>query len=101
MLIEPEHENLRVGSAQHVHVAKPVIQTIMCIMGILSALAIIGGTAAIIWNAFSPTQTNLFEASISTGYVGVAFAALGLICMVFVLRAVLTNIYRLAALPNE
>ena len=92
---------MRFESAEHVRAAKPILNTIVILMGILSALAIIGGIISIIWNALSPTEFDIFGAELTTGHVGVAFTALGLICMVFVVRSILKYTHKLAALKND
>lgn len=86
---------------RHLRAARPTINKIVVIMGVLSGLAIIGGIGAIVWNAYSPTEMSFIGASVSTGHVGVAFAALGLICMVAVMRTVLKTLHRLAELPDN
>ena len=88
-------------SAIHVRAAKPVLNKIVIIMGILSGLAIVGGIIGIVWNAVSPTKFKILGAELSTGHVGVSFAALGLISMLFVARSVLKYTHKLASLPND
>ena len=85
----------------HVREARPTINAIVYIMGGLSGLAVLGGIGAIVWNAYAPTEMDLFGVKVSTGHVGVAFAALGLVCMVFVVRSVLKHLHMLAALPDN
>ncbi len=88
-------------SAIHLDAAKPVLNKIVVIMGILSGLSIIGGILGILWNTISPTEFDLFGAKLSTGHIGVAFTALGLICMVLVVRSVLKFTHKLAALQEN
>lgn len=85
----------------HVEAAKPVLSKVVIIMGMLSGLAIIGGIVGIVWNAMSPTKFNIWGAELSTGHVGVSITALGLICMVVVVRSVLKYTHKLAELPND
>ena len=85
----------------HVEAAKPVLSKVVITMGVLSGLAIIGGIVGIVWNAVSPTEFNIWGAELSTGHVGVAIIALGLICMVLVVRSVLMYTHKLAKLPND
>jgi hypothetical protein len=94
------HQFGRLGTA-HVDSAKPILLSIIRIMGVLSGLAIIGGIGAIVWNAYSPTEMNLFDARVTTGHVGVAFTPLGLITMAFVLRSVLKRTKEIAELPES
>lgn len=47
-------------------------------MGILSGMSISGGIVGIVWDAVSPTEFNFLGVTLTTGHVGVAFAALGL-----------------------
>jgi hypothetical protein len=84
-----------------VEAARPILSRIVYISGGLAGLAIIGGLVGIIWNVFSRTEIDIFGAKITTGHVGVAFVALGFISLIWVYRAVLTNIYGLAALPGD
>ena len=93
--------NIIQGSEIHVQAAMPILNRIIYITGLLSGLAIVGGIVGIIWNAFSPTEIDMFGAKVTTGHVGVDFTALGIIAMVFVVRAVLSNIIKLAALPED
>jgi hypothetical protein len=98
------HKTMRtitLHAPSHVFVARPVLKMVVLVMGLLSGTAIGGGIVAIIWNAVSPTSFNILGATVTTGHVGVAFAALGLITMLFVVRAVLNYTHKLAALPEE
>lgn len=92
---------LEVRGIKHLSAARPVLTAVLVVMGVLSLVAVIGGVAAIIWNATSPTNFTLLGATLSTGHVGVAFAGMGLLCMLFVVRAVLNNIRHLATLPPD
>jgi len=74
---------------------------IIYISGALSGLAIAGGIVGIIWNAFSPTEINFLGVEVNTGHVGVAFTAFGIIAIVFVVKAILSNTVKLAALPDD
>lgn len=89
------------SSEVHVDTASGILITIIVIMGVLSAAAIGGGIVAIVWNTVSPTQLDFFGVTVSTGHVGVAFTALGLISMFFVIRTVLDHIHKLAALRRD
>lgn len=89
------------ASTRHVVVAAPILKMIVIVMGVLAGISLGGGIVAIIWNAFSPTQFDVLGVTLTTGHVGVAFAALGLVTMLFVIRAVLKYTHRLAALPND
>lgn len=88
-------------SPKHIEKASPVIKLIIYIMGFLSALCIIGGLIGIIWNSYSPTQIKILGADISTGHVGVAFTALGIISMLFVSRSVLKHIHLLGQIRER
>lgn len=88
-------------ATEHINAAKPILKLVTIITGILAGLAIIGGIVGIIWNAYSPTMMELFGAKVSTGHVGVAFTALGLIIIYFVFKKVLKSTYDLAALEKE
>ena len=92
---------MKMRNIQHMNADRPTLNSIVYISGGLSALAIIGGIVALVWNAFSPTEMNLFGVRVTTGHVGVAFAALGLICMVLVVRSVMNTLQRLAVLRKD
>ena len=93
--------NNTIDSVSHVVVAQPIFKAIIIVTGILSGLAIIGGIVGIIWNALSPTTLDLLGFKVSTGHVGVAFTALGLIIMYFVFKKVLQGVQNLSALPKD
>lgn len=88
-------------SKVHVQVAKPVLNAVIYVAGALVALAIAGGIVAIVCNAHSPSEFDILGATLSTWHVGVAFAALWLIVMLFVARSVIKHTYKLAKLPKE
>jgi hypothetical protein len=72
--------------------------TVVFMMGALAAMAIIGGVIAIVLNVFSPTEIDFWGVKITTGHVGVAFAAMGLLCMMFILKRVLKYTREIASL---
>ncbi len=69
-------------SVKHVRAADPLLTGIIYSTGALSALSVLGGIIGIIWNAVSPTEIDIFGTKVTTGHVGVAFAALVLLCQV-------------------
>ena len=94
-------QNKKPQAASHVRAAAPTMNKIIYICGILSGLAITGGIVGIIWNSFSPTEISFLGAQVNTGHVGVAFTAFGIIAIVFIVRAILSNTVKLAALPDD
>jgi hypothetical protein len=56
---------------------------------------------AIMWNSVSPTQIKIVGMTVTTGHVGVAFTALGVITLIIGVRSVNKNLYKLAALPPD
>ena len=87
------------GEPQDVEAATPLLTKVLIIVGIIAVLITIGGIIGIIWNAVSPTQISILGMNVSTGSVGVAFVALGVIMVIVIYRAVLKNISELAKLP--
>ena len=90
--------NLNLGP-DHMHAAMPLHKLIIIISGLLSALCIAGGIVAVIQNAKSKTEFELWGAHMTTGDVGVAFVGLGLIIGFFTVRAVLRSQGDLAKIP--
>jgi hypothetical protein len=88
-------------AASHVEVAIPVLKLSLLLTAILGAFCIGGGVVAIIWNSLSPTQFNILGMTVTTGHVGVAFTALGVITVIIGVRSVNKNLYKLAALPPD
>lgn len=81
--------------------AHRVLNAVLSKTAVLSAIAIGGGILAMILNRYSPTSIDIMGAEVNTGHVGVAFAALGLLCMLFTGLGVLRYSYKLASLPNK
>lgn len=77
---------------KHIQEARPIHTVILLLTGILSLVSCVGGIIAIFWNAFAPSEINMLGLHVSTGHVGVAFAALGVISMFLVSRSVLKNL---------
>ena len=98
-MIPPSYHVRR--AVAHVEVAKPILRLSLFITAFLGALAIGGGIVAIVWNTVSPTQISMLGMKVTTGHVGVALAALGIIALIAGVRSVNRNIYKLAALPPE
>ena len=88
-------------AAPHVEVATPVLKLSLLLTAILGAFCIGGGIVAIIWNSLSPTQIKILGMTVTTGHVGVAFTALGVITLITGVRSVNKNLLRLAALPPD
>jgi len=79
----------------------PVLDRMIVVMGLLAGLSIAGGIIGIIWNATSPTSFDVFGVTLSTGHVGVAFTALGLICMLFTVRGILKFLRKRSSRPRN
>jgi len=90
-----------VFAMEHQRAASRLHIWIVCIFGILAFTCIVGGIVAVCQNAKSETEFNIFGAHLTTGHVGVAFVALGLIIAYFTVRSVLNNQRDIAALPTE
>lgn len=90
-----------IASSSHVESAKPILKIMLIITGIIAALTIIGGIFGIIWNSLSPTEMNILGIKVSTGHVGVAFTAFGVIAEILIFKAVLKNIYKLSSLNSN
>jgi hypothetical protein len=80
-------EEPHVDQTKHLKVATPVLMAGMILSGITSIAAIAGGIYAIYKSSEASTQINIWGATISTESVGVALAFIGLVCLVFVIRA--------------
>lgn len=86
-------EHQKAASDIHIHTVD--------VFGVLAFACIVGGVIAILWNAKSETTLNLLGAHISTGHVGVALVAIGMVIASSTSRAVLRNQRELAALPPD
>lgn len=89
------------AASQHVEAAKPILLAALFVVCVLAAMAIGGGVVAIIWNTQSSTEFDILGATLTTGHVGVAFTALGLIVMLFVALKVIKQLHKLAKLPKD
>lgn len=85
-----------VDPVPHIKAATPILIVGMVIGGLMSIVAIVGGAYAIFKNATATTQMNIWGATISTGSAGVAFAFLGVIGLILIIRAAFKRI----ALPK-
>jgi hypothetical protein len=88
-------------AAPHIEAAAPVLKLSLWLAAILGAFCIGGGIVAIIWNSVSPTQIRISDVTATTGHVGVAFTALGVITLIIGVRSVNKNLYKLGALPPD
>jgi hypothetical protein len=88
-------------AASHVEVATPVLKLSLLLTAILGAFCIGGGIVAIIWNSLAPTKISILGMTVTTGHVGVALTALGVITLITGVRSVSKNLYELAALPPD
>jgi len=81
--------------------ARPTHAKILLVAGVLSLVSCLGGIVAIIWSAFARTEMSMFGVEVTTGHVGVAFVALGVVSMLFVSRSVLKNLAELAKVKRQ
>ena len=86
---------------RHQREAKPIHLLIVVINGILALGCIGGGTYAVAVNALSKSEIDIFGLKVSTGSVGVAFVAIGLIIAYQTVKVVLKNQHDLAALSSD
>ena len=89
------------AAREHQHAALMLHILIVSIFGVLALVSIAGGIVAICLNAQSKTDFDILGAHLTTGSVGVAFVALGLIIAFFTVRAVLRNQRDLAQVPPD
>jgi|GEM_PF-4924740 len=95
-----ENYDMPTKSILHVHAAMPILRLIIYLAVFLSFLAIVGGILGLNWNT-SSIEFSVFGVRLTTGYVGVAFVAPGVVLLIAVVTAVLSNVYKLAALPED
>jgi hypothetical protein len=99
--MEPQEKLESRRGFEDVEAARPVHKWIILLVGISAVICIAAGIVGIIRGATSQSTIHILGMSVSTGSVGVAFAALGIIMLIVVLRAVLKNMLGLAALPRK
>ena len=88
-------------SREHIESAVPIFKLIIIVMGVLSGMSIGGGIIAIVWNSMAATKFNVFGVTLTTGHVGIAFIALGLVTMMFVVREIIKYVHKLATVPSK
>lgn len=81
--------------------ALPLHRLTIIIFGSLAMVSIFGGIIAIILDARTETNLQIFGAHLTTGHVGVALVITGLIMTFFTVQAVLRSQRDLAALPSD
>src|SRR5687767_1118792 len=86
---------------EHQKTALPLHQLIVVIVGLMALSCVVGGIVAIVYAAQSPTEFNFLGVTLTTGHVGVALVAIGVLVGLFTFRAVLNNQRDLAALPGD
>ena len=98
--LDPEDDRTAY-SAGHQQAAMSLHMLIILINGVLALGCIIGGIYAVAVNSASQTEINILGIKVSTGSVGVAFIAIGLIIAYKTVTSVLKNQSDLAALPSD
>ena len=91
--------NLRAPS--HQRAALPLHRLTIIIFSSLAMVSIFGGIIAIILDARTETNLQIFGVHLTTGHVGVALVITGLIMTFFTVQAVLRSQRDLAALPSD
>lgn len=86
---------------QHIKAATPVLLGGLVVSGLLAGLCIGGGIAALVWNIMAPTEFNFLGVMLTTGHVGVALTALGVILALFVIRSSYKRVVQLAKIPES
>ena len=88
------------ASPGHIFSAKSLLTWALVIAGLFGGLTIGAGVVAIIWNAVSPTNFDVFGFKLTTGHVGVALIGIGAATLIAIVRRIMQTIERLGALPD-
>jgi hypothetical protein len=86
---------------QHQKQAEPLYKLIVVFMFILALICVLGGIFGIYLKAESNTEFTIMDFTLSTGHVGVAFMAIGIIIASGTMKSVLKNQKELAQLPKD
>ena len=88
-------------SAMHVRAASPLLKLVLWNVGGVALACVIAGIVALVLNAAGQTNFTLLGMELSTGSVGVALTAVGVLTLFFTVRTLMKVLYSLAALPSE
>ena len=89
------------GAEEHVKVARPIHHRVLTIVGIIGLVAIATGAWAIYMGTRGNTTIGILGMHITTTSIGVAVIGTGIISTLVVLRSLLKNIERLAAIRPD
>ncbi|MFN7021526.1 MAG: hypothetical protein ACK4WH_09395 [Phycisphaerales bacterium] len=92
---------VRPAAAEHQKSALVLHLAIVGTIGLLGLASIGGGIYAIYRNAQAPSEFDILGVKVSTGSVGVALVALGMIIVFLTVRSVLRSARDLANIPPD
>ena len=91
----------QVLSAQHVHVARPVLLVLAVMGSLLGAILFVGGIYLGFLSRMASTDLTLFGNQFSSTSVGVTMAFIGAVMVILTFRKILYTVLHLAALPKD
>ncbi|MFN7020312.1 MAG: hypothetical protein ACK4WH_03160 [Phycisphaerales bacterium] len=100
-MVKNSQNPVQPSAVEHQKSALVLHLTIVAVIGVLGLASIGAGIYAIYRNAQAPSEFDILGVKVSTGSVGVALVALGMITVFFTVRSVLRSVRDLAKIPHE